>query len=190
MDGRLHGPAVIYGTQGEKFEFNYEDGRIQGPATYFAASGAVEERTYCDGVAHGPAALRMPNGDTEERMYEAGTLHGIATFISHLGDRYDKWNDVSLLHLIAFCLLCFSQRGALLRERPLGRPGEVLLPLGLHRDPHLRERGAPGHRSQAGHGRGVRGEELRGGEAQRPGHRHLPRQLQGDEELPGKHQLD
>ena len=114
--GVLTGPAVVYGTDGDKFEFTYVEGKIQGidiswyqkqlyfikiwnenskysicynlgPAVYYAANGASEERTYCDSISHGPATLYLPNGDSEERMYENGQLHGIATFVSHTGDR-------------------------------------------------------------------------------------------------------
>ena len=89
-NGTLSGPAVIYGTDGDKFEFTYVEGIIEGTAVYFAASGASEERTYVSGIPHGPATLFLTNGDTEERTYENGNLHGIATFASHNGDREER----------------------------------------------------------------------------------------------------
>ena len=42
----MSGAAIIYGTDGDKFEFNYVEGIIQGTAIYHAASGASEERSY------------------------------------------------------------------------------------------------------------------------------------------------
>ena len=81
---------MIYGTDGDKFEFTYVEGIIEGTAIYFAASGASEERTYVSGIPHGPATLFLTNGDTEERTYENGNLHGIATFASHNGDREER----------------------------------------------------------------------------------------------------
>ena len=46
----LAGPAIIYGVDGDKFEFNYVEGSIEGQAIYYAANGASEERTYVSGI--------------------------------------------------------------------------------------------------------------------------------------------
>ena len=48
----MSGAAIIYGTDGDKFEFNYVEGVIQGTAIYHAASGASEERSYRYSTSH------------------------------------------------------------------------------------------------------------------------------------------
>ena len=111
--GVLTGPAVVYGTDGDKFEFTYVEGKIQGMnihrnKVYFKSIASFLWRLICllkmtiyNWYNVGPAVYYAANGASEERTYCDSISHGPATLYLPNGDSEERMYESGQLHGIA-----------------------------------------------------------------------------------------
>ena len=107
----MTGPAVVYGTDGDKFEFTYVEGKIQGILIFRCEIMLISNDPYHGNIVFlatllylydlGPAVYYAANGASEERTYCDSISHGPATLYLTNGDSEERMYESGQLHGIA-----------------------------------------------------------------------------------------
>ncbi|HZF76860.1 MAG TPA: hypothetical protein VE033_13620 [Acetobacteraceae bacterium] len=90
--GRLNGPGVRVGADGDRLEAEFRDGLANGRGVLrYGANARVYEGEFRDGLPHGRGVMTSPTGARYEGDWARGQRQGQGTMTSHEGTYVGTW---------------------------------------------------------------------------------------------------